>query len=156
MKERETEACSLSATSEVPAMNSTAIILLVVRWTARFLALALFLCWGAFFVEHLQEWFLHPAQGFPPAWVWLAMLAHLSVLLGMLALWKWEVAGSLLAIAGALTFFGGLALREMLAGHRYVTLLIFLAVTLLAPVLTLLGHFARGHFLSVPAPPVNA
>jgi hypothetical protein len=156
MKAIETEACSLPAASEVPAMNSTAVILLIVRWTARLLALGLFLCWGAFFVEHLQEWFLHPAKGLPPAWVWLAMLAHLSVLLGMLALWKWEVAGSLLAMTGALAFFGGLALREMLAGHRYSTLLIFLAFTLLPPVLTLLSHFARGHFLSVPAPPVKA
>ncbi len=79
------------------------------------------------------------------------MLAHLGILLGMLALWKWEIAGSLLTAASALAFFGGLALREMLAGHRNGTFLIFLAVTLLPPVLTLVYHIAKDQSISAQA-----
>jgi hypothetical protein len=124
-------------------MKPTALILNVGRWTARILALALFLFWGAFFLEHLQEWFIHPAKGLPPVWVWLGMLAHLGILVGMLALWRWEVAGSLLAVAGSVVFFGGLAIREKLAGHGYSTFLVFLAITIVPPLLTLTCHFAR-------------
>ena len=133
-------------------MSTTALEFLVIRWTARILALGLSVFWGAFFLEHLSEWFLHPAQGLPPFWVWLMMLAHLGILLGMLALWKWEVGGSLLALAAALTFFGGLSIKEMLAGHRYGTFLVFLAVTILPPVLTLVWHFAQTRSLPPPEP----
>ena len=137
-------------------MKSIALILIVGRWTARILALGLFLFWGAFFLEHLQEWFIHPAKGLPPVWVWLGMLAHLAILLGLLALWKWEVAGSLLAVAGALAFFGGLAIMEKLAGHGYSTFLVFLAVTILPPLLILICHFARARLSllqNTPLPP---
>lgn len=131
-------------------MNTTAVEFLVMRWIARILALALFLLWGAFFLEHLGEWFLHPAQGLPPFWVWLMMLAHLGILLGMLALWKWELAGSLLALGAALAFFGGLIIKEWLAGHHFGTFLLFLAVTSIPPVLTLVCRYAQTR--SLPAP----
>jgi hypothetical protein len=133
-------------------MSTTAVEFVVIRWVARILALALFVLWGAFFLEHLGEWFLHPAKGLPPLWVWLMQMAHLGILLGMLALWKWEVAGSLLALASALTFFGGLTIKEMLAGHRFGTFLVFLAVTILPPVLTLVWHFAQAQSLPPPEP----
>ena len=133
-------------------MSTTAVELLAIRWVARVLALALFVFWGAFFLEHLIEWFLHPAKGFPPFWVWLMMLAHLGILLGLLALWKWEVAGSLLALAAALAFFGGLIIMGMLAGHRVGMLVLFLAVTMLPPVLTLVWHLAQTRSLSLPEP----
>lgn len=135
-------------------MKPTALILLVGRWTARILALALFLFWGAFFLEHLQEWFTHPAKGMPPVWVWLAMLAHLSILVGMLALWRWEVAGSLVAIAGAVAFFGHLAIMEKLAGHGFSTFLIFLAITIIPPVLALSCHLVRARITRAQATPL--
>ena len=62
-------------------MRSSALGLSVIVWTARLLALGLFLLWGAFFVEHVREWFLNPPKGFPPVWVWLQMLAHLAFLM---------------------------------------------------------------------------
>lgn len=124
-------------------MNPTLMTLIVVRWIARLLALGMFLFWGAFFLEHARDWFTHPAQGFPPFWVWLTMLAHLGVLVGMAALWKWEVAGSLLAIAAALAFFGNLAVRELLAGHPYARLLVFLGITILPPLMILISHFLQ-------------
>ena len=81
-------------------MRSSALTMSIVCWTGRVLALGLFLFWGAFFVEHLKEWFLHPANGFPPVWVWLAQLAHLAFLIGLIALWRWPVSGSVLSILG--------------------------------------------------------
>ena len=71
-------------------MKSSALVLAIVSWTARLMALGLFLLWGAFFVEHMQEWFLHPAQGFPPPWVWGGQLAHLVLLIGLLMLVRWD------------------------------------------------------------------
>ena len=122
-------------------MCSTAMALSVIRWIARLLALGMFLLWGAFFLEHLQEWFLHPAKGFPPFWVWLMMLAHLGILVGLVALWKWEIAGSSLAIAAAIAFFGSMAIKAILDGHRYFSLLVFLGITILPPLLILVSHF---------------
>ena len=90
-------------------MKSSALTMSIVCWTGRVLALGLFLFWGAFFVEHLQQWFLHPVKGFPPVWVWLGQLAHLAILIGLIGLWRWPVTGSILTILGSLSFFGGLA-----------------------------------------------
>ena len=125
-------------------MKSSALAVTVVCWTARILALALFFLWGAFFVEHLREWFMHPAQGFPPVWVWLAQLAHLAVLVGLIALWRWQLAGSLITIVAATLFFGGLAISTGIAGHRYLPLLAFLTITIIPAVLTLGCWLARG------------
>jgi len=35
-------------------------LVLGLRWLARLWAAALLLFWGAFFVEHTTEWFVHP------------------------------------------------------------------------------------------------
>jgi hypothetical protein len=75
------------------------------RWTGRILATLLFLFWGVFFVEHLIEWFVKPFPATPPAVVWLGQVEHLLLLLGLLALWRWEVAGGVLVIAASLVFF---------------------------------------------------
>jgi len=75
------------------------------RWTGRILATLLFLFWGSFFVEHLIEWFVKPFPATPPTFVWLGQAGHLLMLLGLLALWRWEVAGSLLVILTSLAFF---------------------------------------------------
>jgi hypothetical protein len=126
-------------------MKSSALTISILCWTGRILALGLFLLWGAFFLEHLQEWFLHPHKGFPPAPVWLAQLAHLTILVGLVALWRWQLAGSILTIVGSLCFFGGLAISQAIAGRRYLMFLEFLAVTIVPALLTLACWFARGH-----------
>ena len=79
-------------------MKSSALTMSIVCWTGRLLALGLVLFWGAFFVEHLQQWFLHPVKGFPPVWVWLGQLAHLVILIGLMALWRWPVIGSIFTL----------------------------------------------------------
>ncbi len=129
-------------------MKSSALAIAIVCWTGRILALGLFLFWGAFFLEHI-EWFAHPSKGLPPVWVWLQMLAHLAILVGLAALWRWELAGGLLTILAATAFFSGLALREAAAGHRYATFLVFLAVTIIPAVLSLVCCFARTRALSL-------
>jgi hypothetical protein len=75
------------------------------RWSGRILAALLFLFWGAFFVEHTIEWFVRPYPQTPPAFVWLGQGLHLLMLVGLVALWRWELAGSLLVIASAFAFF---------------------------------------------------
>ncbi len=86
---------------------------------------------------------MHPVQGFPPVWVWLEQLAHLTILVGLVALWRWQFTGSILTILGALSFFGGLAVSEAIAGKRYQMFLAFLAVTIIPALLTLACWFAR-------------
>jgi hypothetical protein len=56
---------------------------LFVLWVARISAGLLLLFWGAFFVEHLQEWFLQADGRLPPASVWIAQLLHLLMLIGL-------------------------------------------------------------------------
>lgn len=64
----------------------------------------MFLLWGAFFVEHMQEWFSNPRQ-LPPPKVFAIVGLHLAMLLGLLAGWRWEVAGGLVTIVFAAAFF---------------------------------------------------
>jgi hypothetical protein len=126
-------------------MKWNSLIMSIVCWTGRGLALGLFLVWGAFFVEHLQEWFLHPAEGFPPVWVCLAQLAHLTILVGLATIWRWQFVGSILTILGSLAFFGGLAISEAIAGRKYLSFLTFLALTIVPALLTLACWFVRTH-----------
>jgi hypothetical protein len=124
-------------------MNRTTLALRIVCWTARILALGLFMLWGAFFLEHVQEWFMHPFQESPPIWIWLAQFAHLAILVGLVALWRWPIGGSLLTIVAALAFFGGLAFSAGIAGHRCLPLVGFFAITIIPAVLTLVWVLAR-------------
>jgi hypothetical protein len=75
----------------------------VVRWVARSFGLCLLLFWGAFFVEHLQ-WFAHPGQ-WPPAKVIVLQLVHLTLLAGLVIAWRWELIGSIIALASSIAFF---------------------------------------------------
>lgn len=74
------------------------------RWIARTLAIAEFLLWGAFFIEHLT-WFSEPELASLPQVVWAQQLAHLTLLIGYLLIWKWEKPGAVVILIGALTFF---------------------------------------------------
>ena len=76
-----------------------------VRWLARALALCVFLFWGAFFVEHLLEWFVKPFPHHPPLKVCVGMALHCLLLAGLLIALKWERVGSLIAIVAAFGFF---------------------------------------------------
>jgi hypothetical protein len=80
----------------------------------------LLLFWGAFFIEHLG-WFMHPGS-LPPPKVFLMQGLHLMMLLGFVIGWRWELAGGILILAGALPFFA------FAAGERF---LVFAAVTAL-------------------------
>ena len=46
--------------------NRTRGILIGLLWLGRILTVLVFLFWGAFFVEHLIEWFAHPLSNPPP------------------------------------------------------------------------------------------
>lgn len=74
------------------------------KWAARGLALVLAAFWGSFFVEHLLEWFLRSDGRYPPPWVWVAMAAHFVMIAGLLAMLKWDRAGTVILMAGTLTF----------------------------------------------------
>src|SRR5262245_29561409 len=78
-------------------------VVLVARWAARIWATALVLFWGAFFVAHLA-WFADP-QHLPPPWVFAVVGLHFLMLVGLLAGWKWELAGAVVALASAVPFF---------------------------------------------------
>jgi hypothetical protein len=109
-------------------MKWSALTVSIVCWSGRVLALGLFLFWGASFVEHLQQGFLHSVKGLTPVWVWLGYLAHLTFLVGLVALWRWPVTGSILTILGSLSYFGGLAISEATKGKQYLSCLEFLVV----------------------------
>jgi hypothetical protein len=106
--------------------------ILFLTWTGRVLNGLLFLLWGAFFLEHLG-WFSNPAQ-WPPAHVFLLQMAHLALLLGLLATFRWDLAGSLAVILSALAFFP-------FAAGRKAPLFIF--GTVAPSLLLLLRHFLR-------------
>ena len=126
----------------------------IVCWTGRVLALGLFLFWGASFVEHLQHGFLHPVKELPPVWVWLGYLAHLTFLVGLVALWRWQLTGSILTILGTLSFFGGLAISEATTGKQYLSCLAFLTVTIIPALLNLACWLARPHALVAAKTPL--
>jgi hypothetical protein len=90
--------------------NSFGIVSLV-RWVARGLAVCLFLFWGAFFVEHAQEWFIAPYPNHPPLKVCLSVAWHGLLLVGLVVGWRWEFAGSLLVLIAGGVFFHGVAGR---------------------------------------------
>jgi hypothetical protein len=119
----------------------------VALWSGRVLAIGCFAFWGAFFVEHLGEWFLHPARGLPPPRVWLLQLAHAVMLAGLLVLLRWEIPGGLLTIAAALVFFGGVA------GRNLPLFFGFTGVTILPVVLVALGRLLLHRAISSPATP---
>ena len=73
-----------------------------------------------FFIEHL-EWFGDPHQ-LPPARIFAAEGFHLLIIMGLLAAWKWEVAGAMIAAVAAAGF-------TVAAGGdwRFVSVMVLLA-----------------------------
>jgi hypothetical protein len=76
----------------------------VVRWGARAWAAALFLFWGAFFAEHMAEWFGR-GMAAPPVGVMALHSLHGLFLVGLLIGWRWELAGGLLSLVAGVAFF---------------------------------------------------
>ncbi len=76
----------------------------IFRGLGRLLSALLLLFWGAFFLEHLSEWFLQAEGGFPPTFVWAAQAGHLVMLIGLLIMIRWETPGMIVAYLGASWF----------------------------------------------------
>jgi hypothetical protein len=124
--------------------NSRRIALSALVWIGRALAVFVFLFWGAFFVEHLTEWFASPFTNPPPAKVWLGQFLHLLILVGLLVTLRWEKMGCLLVMVAGLLFFPR-------AGANFP---IFYALTILPALIVVLGRWAMGRI--APPPPAGA
>lgn len=77
----------------------------LLRWLARALAVGVFLLWGAFFVEHTQEWFIAPFPHLPPLKVCLGQALHLLMLGGLLVSLRWPRLGAVWVAVSAFAFF---------------------------------------------------
>ncbi len=111
-------------------------------WIARGLALCLLLLWGAFFVEHIQEWFIAPFPRHPPLKVCLLVGWHGLLLVGLLLALRWQLTGSLIVlVAGGLFFFS-------VAGK---SALLFFGITALPALLSLYCWWHRRHETADPA-----
>lgn len=78
---------------------------MILKWIGRIFAGLLFLFWGAFFIEHLFEWFMHPDQGLPPAWVWVGQILHFTMIIGLAIMIKWYLLGAIVTTIGTVAFF---------------------------------------------------
>ncbi len=86
-------------------------VALICRWLGRLLSLLLLLFWGAFFVEHVKEWLLNPA-GSPPLFVWVSMLFHLGMLVGLALMLFREIPGMIVLSMATLAFFSSIGMNE--------------------------------------------
>lgn len=115
-----------------------ALFIKLFSWFGRITAMLLFLLWGAFFVEHLTEWF-KDAGHLPPRSVFLIQFFHLLMLVGYIAVFKWKILGSSLIILGAFIFFVSLGAKAMLA---------FFAISIIPAVIFLFVFYFEKKFLS--------
>jgi hypothetical protein len=116
--------------------------LILLRWLGRIGAVLVFLFWGAFFIEHLMEWFVKPFPNLPPVKVCLGQLLHFLMLVGLLVALRWPQVGTPVVVVAA-----GIFLVRTGANFPF-----FLAGTIL-PVLVLLGCWWAGR-RATPMPPV--
>ena len=93
-------------------MKTTRPLAGIARWLARLSAGLLCLFWGAFFVEHLREWFLSGSGVLPPVHVWIGQLLHFVMIAGLAMVIFWPRVGSVAAIAGTALFFAWIGVRE--------------------------------------------
>ena len=106
--------------------NPKNLAILISRWIARVLLLAVLLLWGAFFVAHTNEWFIKPFPQLPPLKVCMFQTLHLLLLAGLLASLRWPRAGLIWVTLAACAFF------LPVAGWRALT---FIGITILPVVL---------------------
>ena len=74
-------------------------------WSSKIFAIVLFFFWGAFFIEHLSEWFINPSGGFPPMNVWILQSLHFFMTVGFLIMLKWEKTGITIMLLSTILFF---------------------------------------------------
>ena len=96
----------------------------VSRWLGRGLALLLFLFWGAFFVEHLAEWFSHPQAAPPPLRAWVAQGLHLVMLIGLALMLRRDRLGAVVTALGTAAFFAAIGYH----GFPYIALINLLPI----------------------------
>jgi len=111
----------------------------ILKWLARGIAMVLGLLWGAFFIEHVNEWYIKPPQGFPPLWVLAAMGFHLGMIVGLVAMVRWSRTGSVISCVATCGFLG------MTAAHARVPLIVLIngVPVLLMIVAAILSRRAR-------------
>jgi len=107
-------------------------------WIGRITAMLLFFLWGAFFIEHLTEWF-KDAGHLPPWSVFVVQFFHLLLLIGYIAVFKWRVAGSVIIIVSAFIFFASIGAKAMLS---------FFAISIIPAVIFLFIFYFEKKFLS--------
>ena len=71
---------------------------------ARVVSAALLAFWGAFFLEHLWEWFIKPIPNTPPVSVWIGQVLHFLILVGLVIGFKWEAAGAAIVTVASILF----------------------------------------------------
>lgn len=80
-----------------------AVVSRALKLVASIAAVGVAVVWLGFFVEHVREWFNGPP--WPPPGVWVAQLAHLGILVGLIASLRWRLAGSIATVVSAIVFF---------------------------------------------------
>jgi hypothetical protein len=113
------------------------------RWIGRIVALALLFFWGAFFIEHVSEWYGHPLTAMPPWWVGLSMVCHAAVIvgLGVMLFRAWPRVW--ITLAGTLGFLGAVAI-----GKRTLSPLPYIVLVNLVPITLAIGAWAIGRWWS--------
>jgi hypothetical protein len=95
-------------------VTNKSLLINIGKWGGRATALLLVLFWGAFFIEHLQEWFLRGGGQYPPPRVWVGQILHLAVLAGLASMLRWERLGALITVAATASFFAWIGYRGTL------------------------------------------
>ena len=93
-------------------MTSRNVLSGIGKWGGRLTALLLVLFWGAFFVEHLSEWFLRGDGQYPPPRVWVGQALHFLMLAGFGLMLKWRQAGHAVMLAATVAFFASIGLNS--------------------------------------------
>ncbi len=86
------------------------------KWGGRLTAALMVLFWGAFFVEHVNEWFLRGGGKVPPPMVWGAMALHFMMLAGYALMLRWDRLGAAVALVFSIAFFAFIGIYS----HRFV------------------------------------
>jgi hypothetical protein len=74
----------------------------------RFVAAAVL---GAFFLQHLSEWFVRGDGRIAPPRVWIGQAFHSLMIAGLLLMLKWDRLGTVLLLASTAGFF--ITIREL-------------------------------------------
>jgi hypothetical protein len=93
-------------------MTSRNVLSGIGKWGGRLTALLLVLFWGAFFVEHLSEWFLRGDGRYPPPQVWVGQALHFLMLAGFGLMLKWDRLGTVVMLVASIAFFASIGMNR--------------------------------------------